>query len=260
MIHEEFGSQKHYELLGRGIRRFMDKGQLSSECTFLDVGAYVGWWAEAAIKTNYFKEIHAIEPVSRDELNKLKTQGVHVHYCALGERNETVSFFQSILNPRNSSLYESHVRRKGSQSYTQISVESKTLDSFNISGDCFIKIDTEEHELQVLRGAEKTLTENNCVVLMEVTVSPKEIFSLMESYGYKACGYMFAEVMYPLPSSNVEFHINQSGHLVWTCDNLVLDYAKLFGQCWPLKEIRSPGYDFTKENPMWSDFIFTKEK
>lgn len=71
----------------------------------------------------------------------------------------------------------------------QESIEIKMLDDFAINNVCFIKMDVENNEYFVLLGADETIKRNNYPrILFEVNDSEnnykKEIFSLLDSYGY----------------------------------------------------------------------------
>ena len=240
------------------IKTFMRHGKIS-DGIFVDVGSAYGSWSVRTHQMSCFKEIHAIEPQHLPEHDLLNTD-IQLHHFVIGERNEMVTFYSYKINPRISSVLPPEKREKqlgfNRGPYTILEVESRTLDSFNFVGDCFIKIDTEGYENSVLRGAKNTLSNNNCVVVMEVCdENPLETFSIMKDYGYEVFGYMFMEKMQCLPSSNVQFHTNEHGTTCWTCDNLVVDYEKLVK---PSKILRSPKFDSSKEHPMWSDFIFKK--
>ena len=52
--------------------------------------------------------------------------------------------------------------------YLERVVDVVTLDSFNLRPVSLIKIDVEGHELEVLRGGEKTLVENRPLVIVEI--------------------------------------------------------------------------------------------
>lgn len=65
-------------------------------------------------------------------------------------------------------------------------VEVITLDSLGLTGISFIKIDVEGHELEVLRGGEKTLAANQPVLLIEIKDrNLAGVRSLLAGLGYR---------------------------------------------------------------------------
>ena len=64
-------------------------------------------------------------------------------------------------------------------------IEVKTLDSFNIDNICFIKMDVENNELQVLMGSVNTLKRSNYPkILFEMNQIDKNIIQFLEKLGY----------------------------------------------------------------------------
>lgn len=65
-------------------------------------------------------------------------------------------------------------------------VEVITLDSLALTGISFIKIDVEGHELEVLRGGQKTLAANKPVLLVEIKEKNlAEVRNLLTGLGYQ---------------------------------------------------------------------------
>jgi FkbM family methyltransferase len=68
----------------------------------------------------------------------------------------------------------------------QENIEIKTLDEFAIDNVGFIKMDVEENELYVLKGARDTLARNQYpTILFESNFNNSELFSFIESTGYE---------------------------------------------------------------------------
>lgn len=127
-----------------------------------DVGAHHGGWTEAALAINAALTIHAFEP-SRDSYAVLSGKdlppAVTRIRAGLGERDETRTLYTLGDDAQLRSLY----RREGLEDDFRIetpregeTVTITTLDSYCRSTDIdaidFLKIDTEGHDLRVLRG------------------------------------------------------------------------------------------------------------
>jgi FkbM family methyltransferase len=69
--------------------------------------------------------------------------------------------------------------------YAEKSVSIETLDSYHLADVDFIKIDVEGHELEVLRGARRTLQDCSPVVLIEVKEANLEaVTDFLKGIGY----------------------------------------------------------------------------
>jgi FkbM family methyltransferase len=137
---------------------------------FFDVGANVG---------NYAKEVLASYPNTQGFLfephpasfNKLKSDSalnfVNKFNIALGERNEKLKFYDraDIEGSEHASLYSEAISGIHQKVVVEIEVEVQTLDLFckerQISQIDFLKIDTEGHELSVLKGASHLISKKN---------------------------------------------------------------------------------------------------
>lgn len=114
---------------------------------------------------NGITTLHLFEPLSENYkilLNNLQNVNVNytTHRCALGSKTDNVTMFvsdnerqsSSILSPKQHLTHHPNVRFP-----TTEEVLVKTLDSFEISDCNFINMDVQGYELEVLKGASKTL-------------------------------------------------------------------------------------------------------
>ena len=140
---------------------------------FFDVGSNIG---------NYAKDVFAAYPNTQGFLfephptsfNKLKSDSAlnsaNKFNIALGERNEKLKFYDraDVEGSEHASLYCKAISGIHQQEVVEIEVEVQTLDLFcqenQISHIDFLKIDTEGHELAVLKAARK----NNCRIFCEL--------------------------------------------------------------------------------------------
>ena len=126
-------------------------------------------------------KIHAFEVDKNecDKLNELTKEGLRFHPYALGDKEEKRKFYQT-NHPMCSSLYEPN--EKLLRLYNNLDVaylkkiteiKTITLDSFiikeKIDSIDFIKIDIQGAELDVFRGAEKSLKDVLTIISGPVT-------------------------------------------------------------------------------------------
>lgn len=124
----------------------------------VDVGANVGLWARPLSKV--FNEVIAYEPLEQVyrclELNTIDNN-VKIHRHALGSVNDVVEMKYDSENTGNS--YVSEVG-KGT-------IQIKKLDDLFLPKFGLLKIDCERHELEVIKGAVKTITEYKPIIVCE---------------------------------------------------------------------------------------------
>ena len=111
-----------------------------------------------------------------------------LHTVGLGDITGTRTFYKSKTTSGGHTFVKEHARH---HEFAQMSLQIRTLDSYNFTDIDFIKIDTQGGELAVLKGAVETLRENDCVVNVEVeqknpdqVTRSKPIFKFMDSIGY----------------------------------------------------------------------------
>lgn len=134
--------------------------------TYIDIGASTG-------KTSYpfvdhFNKIICFEPNPESFIELSKNKLLECHNFALGDKEETKTLIINDItnNPEHGSI--STDRNKDWNNGKKYTVEVKKLDSFKFFENVdFIKIDTEQYELNVLKGAEKTLKRNKPFIMFE---------------------------------------------------------------------------------------------
>ena len=144
----------------------------------IDIGANIGLWSMDLSK--YFNKLVCFEPnpLCQEYLIKnINMKNSKVYNYALGESEESKKL---ILHPNNSGASSFVNRTKidikddGTKIYGEFPKEApraevtvKKLDTFNFNKINFIKIDVQGFELNVLKGANKTLKKNNPVLCIE---------------------------------------------------------------------------------------------
>jgi|GEM_PF-3911620 len=161
MIKHGFTEQPFITLIEK---HFTDSG-----CCFLDIGANLGNYS-LALAPHFAKTI-AFEP--NPPVFKRLTQNVEYNpdlqiepfNCGLSSQSGTLAFYPN--NEGNSGASGFEAERMGIE---PLELETSAGDEFAASIDiriAAIKIDVEGHELEVIRGLEKTIANDQPVIFME---------------------------------------------------------------------------------------------
>lgn len=128
----------------------------------VDVGAHVGLWSMHLAKR--FENVIAFEPVAGFRKCFAKNawiRGVKLFPCALGAAPGKV---RMVIDPADTG--GTHVAQQNVGDHPGWT-ELRTLDSFDLQGVDFIKIDCEGYEAQVIVGARETLKRCRPCVIVE---------------------------------------------------------------------------------------------
>lgn len=152
----------------------------------VQAGGHVGLWARRLAK--YFEEIHVFEPVQELfeclERNTAHLPEVIPYGAALGENIEVLKL--TVLPSGRSNLSG---RVKEGDKLREASIQAITIDSLELPRCDAIFLDVERHELEVLRGAKRTLKEHNPVVTLEILPGQEEEYlRFMEKARYRHGG------------------------------------------------------------------------
>lgn len=124
---------------------------------FLDVGSNIGYYS--VMLGNLFSSVHAFEPnptaMKRLKVNALLND-IHVHTNQVGISSETGQMYLALNESVDPTAHL--VSTSGGNT---IGIYVITLDSYiemkNLKGDIVMKVDVEGFELEVLKGAKKSL-------------------------------------------------------------------------------------------------------
>ena len=161
---------------------------ISNRDVALDVGAHVGIWSMRLARN--FKRVIAFEPVPKhiecwkrnmtkfiseqSEWGNIST----LETVALGHENGTAPM--KVPNTTNTGMaslvYEIFNQKTGDRwvqpewdTFPEIEVETRTLDSYEFDQVDFIKMDVEWFELRVLQGAENTIRKHKPIMYIEMS-------------------------------------------------------------------------------------------
>lgn len=181
---------------------------------FVDVGAHHGETGLDLRHLGYQGWIFSFEPNPKcfEQLN-LAAQGDpkwKVYNFALSEKAETRTFYaqgdSTLGSLSKGSSFGKKVFEKDLESPEEFQVTTRPLDVFwteivemSQSSSFFLKMDTQGHDLQVLKGASKTL-ESVCGLISEISVIPvyEEATHYLENLKkYSDCGFLPA-AFYPI--------------------------------------------------------------
>lgn len=126
----------------------------------LDIGAHVGLWSWLMAKN--FKLVSGFEPMPEHQecwyKNMTGLDNVELHHVALGDHVGKISLSRRTAN----SSGDTQVEESGIGD-----INLQMLDQYGLVDVDFIKVDCEGYELNVLKGAEKTLLTNKPCVIVE---------------------------------------------------------------------------------------------
>lgn len=159
--------------------------------TALDIGANIG--NHTVYFSSHFKSIHSFEPNPNTfELLALNTRGLEIvtaHNIGLGDEKGA---FQLGLDASN--VGGASIRSSANSKNDIVSIRVETLDGLDadLSGLCFIKMDVEGYEPNVIRGATETLQRRQPLIVLEQHAGEfkngkSEAISLLQDSGYKFC-------------------------------------------------------------------------
>lgn len=161
---------------------------------FIDCGANMGLYTVVlGVHAPNITEIHAFEPVAvtfarlqhHVELNHLADKAT-CHDVALSDRH---GITEIKFDPSSSGVATVQAAPAGRRrSYAEmLPIKTAPLDdSVNAnSRRVFIKVDVEGHTLPVLKGMERLLKSNHCILQVEITGADPKIASYLSSLGYR---------------------------------------------------------------------------
>jgi hypothetical protein len=174
--------------------------ELNAADTFCDVGAHVGFFSLLAKQLiDESGKVMAIEasPITYELLQiNCKDKGIETLQLALSEQAGQIDFyvFPALYSEYNAVDISQYKGKDWFEANlpTKYEIKAETLDHLlqQIKGKCFIKIDVEGHEAEVLKGAESLLHRSDVIFIVEMlAVESKNyllVHEMMLQKGFKA--------------------------------------------------------------------------
>ncbi len=166
--------------------------KLKPQKMIIDIGARKGNWYKNIAKFFPDSEAHLFEPTPKIVSiikPKFKKATQHVHQVALSDEIGKLDFHIDLELGGWSGL----TKQRQNGTYHTITVEVRTLDSYNFKNVGLIKIDVEGNELKTLLGCIDTITKNKPIIYFECAdvhminydYDSGDIYNFFEKINYK---------------------------------------------------------------------------
>lgn len=194
------------------------KGQLDDEIALLptlirkpgraiDVGANVGFYTLALSKL--CRPVEAFEPLPWHArlIAESRLAGVNVHNVALANEEGHHPLYIPEIRGQYFDGLASFSKPDGT--FKMVDVPVKRLDDYQFSEVCFIKIDVEGHEMDVLRGGRQTVARCKPVMLVEIEqrhlsrTDIGSVFKEIQDFGYEG-QFLLEKALRPLSEFSFE--------------------------------------------------------
>jgi FkbM family methyltransferase len=173
---------------------------LNRSSNAVDVGCHIGSVLSAICKIAPDGSHVAIEPTpAKADWLKRRFPKVTVHQVAVGDIEGSAAFEEDCVNPGYSKL-QGHAPSSGD--FARYTVAIRRLDNIIAGHIDLIKIDTEGHEPQVLRGAARLIETSRPAIIFESASEyepgaperRKETFEILSGFGYRI--HTFADFVF----------------------------------------------------------------
>jgi len=180
-----------YQRLMRNLESeiFLVKALSDVNGTAVDIGANYGVWSYHLSKI--FSRVEAFEPINEccDVIRSTRRKNINVHNEALSSSPGNLELRIPVEN--SELLLQSARLGDVNGQFESRVVPVKTLDTYSVGKVRFIRIDVAGHEIEVLKGAERTIKQFKPVMIIEIEqrhldFPMDDVFKLVESYGYNA--------------------------------------------------------------------------
>ena len=170
----------------------------------LDIGANVGWFSKVLSElVGPSGRVYSIEPVplTFELLNfcvrKLELRNVETINCAMSDRTGSATMEVPVYSWGGENFYEAEIVEDGGgeSQLRRFTVRVDTVDSLSErmpAAITFMKVDVEGHEVAVLRGGQRVLSQARPALLLEMGGNPEDERSVGRQLmmHLEDCGYL----------------------------------------------------------------------
>ena len=154
----------------------------------IDIGANYGLYSYALSKL--YRQVVAFEPNRKAvaPLAAWNSSRIILQHCALSSAAGRSTLYIPVKRGVEMTGWASLDMDNcpEAESVEELEVEIRTLDSFGFADVGFIKVDAEGHELDVLKGAERTIKSSLPHLLIEIRKKAAEVHELLRTWGYRS--------------------------------------------------------------------------
>lgn len=196
LISSEIILNKYYE---KNILMFLKyevfNKYINKDDMCIDVGANIG--NHTNFFSKFFLKVFSFEPNKKTfdllQINTKSKKNVFIFNYALSDSEKNINFYENKKNYGASKVVTINNEKKNKNIKK---IKTKTFDNIviekNIKNIKYIKIDTEDHDINVLKGAENYLKNNSPFISIELKkydfnkeYNDFEIILLLRKFGYK---------------------------------------------------------------------------
>lgn len=141
---------------------------------FIDIGANIGQWS--ILMSRVYTFVAVFEPCKRaaaeleNRIKDLHIKNIIQYDVALGDKRVKKKFYEYERTEHSTFLKDNYYNERNFKALNDDApfVCIRTLDSFNFRNVAAIKIDTEGYEVEVIKGAKKTILKFKPKILIEI--------------------------------------------------------------------------------------------
>lgn len=189
------------------IRKLVSK---NNSPVIIDVGANIGEFSKQCLEVFPTATIYCVEPQPEMKLiieKNISHQGI-VITAALSSKNGIGNLSRSLVGDRKATLLNSTNNENNSS--TKLVTLDKLIEENGINRIDLLKIDTEGHDFEVLRGASTALRENriDCILfeivpqLLFSSILPSQIQRYLQDYGFNSF-YRVSKILGLIPIETI---------------------------------------------------------